>query len=109
MGDYGSSGNVFEKGREEMHDINITCCDFPAGDANNYYIGSLNGVMYKNAMHNTTEKMTMFDEHNGPVSSLSINNPLSETQALSGMILTSSFDWTVKLWAPNSTQSLRTF
>ena len=38
--------------REELHDVNITACRFPTADANNYYIGSLNGVMYKNALHN---------------------------------------------------------
>ena len=38
--------------REELHDVNITACRFPTADANNYYIGSLNGVMFKNALHN---------------------------------------------------------
>ena len=48
--------------KEEVHDINITCCRFPLGDANNYYIGSLNGVLYKNALHNKgNEKISMLD------------------------------------------------
>jgi len=38
--------------KEELHDVNISCCKFPTADANNYFIGSLNGVMYKNALHN---------------------------------------------------------
>ena len=94
-----------------MHDVNVTCCQFPLGDANKYYVGSLNGAMYKNAMHNNNaERITMYDEHDGPISSISINNPSSEYQALSGLVLTSSFDWTVKLWSPNSTkESMRTF
>lgn len=52
--------------------------------------------------------MTMFDEHNGPISGLSINPP-SEFDALNNLILTSSYDWTVKLWHPESKESLRTF
>lgn len=52
--------------------------------------------------------MTLFDEHNGPLSGLSINNP-SEFDALNGLVLTSSFDWTVKLWHPDYKESLRTF
>ena len=95
----------------EMHEVNVTCCQFPLGDANKYYVGSLNGAMYKNAMHNNNaEKINMYDEHDGPISSISINNPSSEYQALSGLVLTSSYDWTVKLWSPNSTkESMRTF
>ena len=42
----------------------------------------------------------MYDEHEGPISAVSVNN--SEHQALSGLVLTSSFDWTVKLWSPNN-------
>jgi dynein intermediate chain len=95
--------------KEEVHDINITCCEFPQADANNYYIGSLNGVLYKNALHNKgTDKITMYDEHNGPISGLSVNKP-SEFDALNNLVLTSSFDWTVKLWSPDSKESLRTF
>ena len=52
--------------------------------------------------------MNLFDEHNGPVSGLSVNNP-SEFDSLNGLILTSSYDWTVKLWSPNNKDSLRTF
>ena len=60
--------------------------------------------MYKNTMHNTNteQEVVMYDEHEGPISSISVNNPSSEYQALSGLVLTSSFDWTVKLWSPNS-------
>ena len=81
------------------------------GDANKYYVGSLNGAMYKNAMHNSSvDKITMYDEHEGPISSITINNPSSEHSALSGLILTSSYDWTVKLWSPNDhKESIRTF
>lgn len=66
--------------------------------------------MYRNATHNTSaENISIFDEHDGPISGISINNPSSEYQALSGLILTSSYDWTVKLWSPEGKDSLRTF
>jgi len=52
--------------------------------------------------------MLLFDEHNGPVSGLAINNP-SEFDYLNNLVLTSSYDWTVKLWNPESKDSLRTF
>jgi hypothetical protein len=50
----------------------------------------------------------MLDEHNGPISSVSINYP-SEFELLNNLVLTSSYDWTVKLWHPDSKDSLRTF
>ena len=66
--------------------------------------------MYRNATHNSSaENVTAFDEHDGPISGISINNPSSEHQALSSLVLTSSYDWTVKLWSPESKDSLRTF
>lgn len=71
------SSSVLER-RDEVHDVNVTCCEFPAGDVNKYYVGSLNGAMYKNTMHNTnTEQISMYDEHEGPISSISVNNPSS--------------------------------
>ena len=48
-----NTSSILERtNKEETHDINISCCKFPVGDANNYYIGSLNGVLYKNTLHN---------------------------------------------------------
>lgn len=91
--------------------MNVSCCQFPQGDVNKYYVGSLNGAIYKNVIHNTAvDKIVMYDEHEGPISSVSINNPNSECQALSGLVLSSSFDWTVKLWSANDgKESIRTF
>ena len=43
----------------------------------------------------------MYDDHNGPVSALSINYS-PEYEFLNGLILTASYDWTVKLWNPTN-------
>lgn len=51
----------------------------------------------------------MFDEHNGPISSLAVNYA-PEYDFLDKLILTASFDWTVKLWNPNNNkEAIRTF
>jgi dynein intermediate chain, cytosolic len=104
------TSSILEKTvKDELHDINITCSGFPSGDANNYYLGSLNGVLYKGSLHNKgNEKMALFDEHNGPISGLSVNNQ-SEFDYLNGLVLTSSYDWTVKLWNPENKDAVRTF
>lgn len=47
------ASSILEKTtKDELHDINITCSGFPVGDANNYYLGSLNGVLYRGSLHN---------------------------------------------------------
>jgi dynein intermediate chain, cytosolic len=62
--------------------------------------------MYKNALHNRgTDNIQMFDDHNGPISGLSINHS-PEHDFLNGLVLTSSFDWTVKLWNPSQEEKL---
>ena len=105
-----TTSEILSRNRDEPQSVNVTCCQFPLGDANKYYVGSLNGAMYRNATHNNSaDNITIFDEHDGPISGISINNPSSEYQALSGLILTSSYDWTVKLWSPENKDSLRTF
>ena len=51
----------------------------------------------------------MYDDHNGPISALSINHS-PEHEFLNGLILTASYDWTVKLWNPTyNKQPLRGF
>lgn len=106
-----TSSSALERSRpDEPFAVSVTCCEFPTADPQKYYVGSLNGAMYRNAVHNTSsDKIMIFDEHDGPISGISINNPTSETQAFSSLVLTSSFDWTVKLWSPESSESLRTF
>ena len=57
------SGTIIDKNKDEPHDINITCCEFPVGgDGSKYFIGSLNGVMYQNEIHSKpTDKPVMYD------------------------------------------------
>lgn len=51
----------------------------------------------------------MYEDHNGPISSLSINYS-PEHDFLNGLVLTSSFDWTVKLWNPSKPDNvMKTF
>lgn len=66
--------------------------------------------MYKNALHNrATDNILMYDDHNGPISSLSINHS-PEYEFLNGLVLSSSYDWTAKLWNPAESQEvLKTF
>lgn len=66
--------------------------------------------MYKNGLHNkATENLIMYEDHNGPISALSVNSS-PEYDFLNGLVLTSSFDWTVKLWNPSKPDNvMKTF
>ncbi|EAR83965.3 cytoplasmic dynein intermediate chain (macronuclear) [Tetrahymena thermophila SB210] len=86
-------------------DINVTCMQFPQGDANNFYIGSEDGSFYRTQLHSKTQNnsqsmVAAVHAHDAPISSLSISHDPTGSHQLSGMVLTSSFDWTVKLWNP---------
>lgn len=43
----------------------------------------------------------MFEEHSAPITGLSVNDPQQQASPIfNNLMLSSSFDWTVKLWNP---------
>lgn len=89
-----------QQGSTALTEANVTCLEFPADDANNFFVGCEDGSLYKSKLHlNQNENaLTSFDEHLAPVTGISINN--SSMSNLSNLVLSSSCDWTVKLWNP---------
>ena len=67
-------------------------------------MGSEDGAIYKSKLHaNQNDPITLFDDHQAPITSLSSNN--STSPILSNLLLSSSFDWTVKLWNTRRNES----
>ncbi|EGR27431.1 hypothetical protein IMG5_196130 [Ichthyophthirius multifiliis] len=90
---------------KQKQDINVTCMQFPQGDTNNFYIGAEDGQIYRSQLHqkqnNSSQNIvSQCQAHDAMISSLSISNDPNGVHQLSGLVLTSSFDWTVKLWNP---------
>ncbi|CAD8067036.1 unnamed protein product [Paramecium sonneborni] len=81
-------------------EVNSTCMVFPQGDANNFYVGAEDGCIYKSKLHqNTNENIVIpFEEHLAPVSGISLNSSPQASPIISNLLLSSSFDWTCKLW-----------
>ncbi|CAD8153116.1 unnamed protein product [Paramecium octaurelia] len=81
-------------------EVNATCMVFPQGDANNFYVGAEDGCVYKSKLHqNTNENIVIpFEEHLAPVSGISLNSSPQASPIISNLLLSSSFDWTCKLW-----------
>ncbi|XP_057683678.1 cytoplasmic dynein 1 intermediate chain 1 isoform X3 [Corythoichthys intestinalis] len=79
--------------------VAVTAMAFPTGDVNNYVVGSEEGTVYTASRHGSKAGICeMFEGHQGPVTGISCHNAVG-TVDFSHLFITSSFDWTVKLWS----------
>uniref|UniRef100_A0A674P4X5 Dynein cytoplasmic 1 intermediate chain 1 n=1 Tax=Takifugu rubripes TaxID=31033 RepID=A0A674P4X5_TAKRU len=79
--------------------VAVTCMAFPTGDVNNYVVGSEEGTVYTASRHGSKAGICeMFEGHQGPVTGISCHGAVG-TVDFSHLFITSSFDWTVKLWS----------
>jgi len=71
---------------------------FPKQDVNNFIVGSEEGSVFTACRHGSkTGVLDSFDGHSGPVTGIgthAVNGPID----FSHIMLTSSFDWTIKMW-----------
>ncbi|XP_039976815.1 cytoplasmic dynein 1 intermediate chain 1 isoform X8 [Xiphias gladius] len=79
--------------------VAVTGMAFPTGDVNNYVVGSEEGTVYTASRHGSKAGICeMFEGHQGPVTGISCHSAVG-TVDFSHLFITSSFDWTVKLWS----------
>ncbi|EYC43551.1 hypothetical protein Y032_0490g2388 [Ancylostoma ceylanicum] len=82
--------------------IPCLCMSFPVADMNNFVVGSEDGHAYALSRHGTgqpnAQEHTFFDGHNAPVCGIAFHRATGPVD-LSHLFLTSSSDWTVKLWS----------
>ena len=94
----------------------VTSLSFPSNDVNKFIIGSQECVAYQVCIHffvslflatvlqgqrhgSKPGLAVQFDGHHGPVTAVSCHRATGGQADLSHLFLTSSFDWTVKLWS----------
>eukprot|EP01015_Nassula_variabilis_P035998 TRINITY_DN917_c0_g1_i9.p1 TRINITY_DN917_c0_g1~~TRINITY_DN917_c0_g1_i9.p1 ORF type:complete len:588 (-),score=106.49 TRINITY_DN917_c0_g1_i9:44-1807(-) len=98
--------------QQMTQDINCTSICFPQGDTNNFYAGTEDGVIYLCQIHPQSKNdniIEMYEGHEGPITSLSLHSQLDNAKNLTGLLVSSSFDWTSRLWNPRvSTKSMIT-
>ncbi|CAD6572335.1 MAG: hypothetical protein TREMPRED_000502 [Tremellales sp. Tagirdzhanova-0007] len=86
-------------------DVSITCLDFPDNQTSTFWIGTEEGSIYQaNRYDRASAKAGLvaapddiYRGHAGPVTGLHVH-PSTGSIDLSDLFLTSSVDWTVKLW-----------
>ncbi|XP_035725652.1 cytoplasmic dynein 1 intermediate chain-like isoform X11 [Vespa mandarinia] len=89
--------------------IAATCLAFPHGDVNNFVVGSEDGTVYGDCRHGTKAGVVeMFEGHQGPVTGIS-THAVQGGIDFSHLFLTSSIDWTIKLWSLKEMKPLYSF
>ncbi|XP_043596852.1 cytoplasmic dynein 1 intermediate chain-like isoform X31 [Bombus pyrosoma] len=89
--------------------IAATCLAFPHGDVNNFVVGSEEGTVYSACRHGTKAGvLDSYESHQGPVTGIS-THAVQGGIDFSHLFLTSSIDWTIKLWSLKESKPLYSF
>lgn len=89
--------------------VSVTSMSFLSGDVNNFVVGSEDGAVYTGHRHGSKAGIVeQFEGHSGPVTGVSYNCVPGQID-FSHLFLTSSFDWTLKLWSSKNPKMLYSF
>ncbi|XP_056097542.1 dynein, cytoplasmic 1, intermediate chain 2a isoform X2 [Rhinichthys klamathensis goyatoka] len=89
--------------------VAVTSMSFPLGDVNNFVVGSEDGSIYTACRHGSKAGISeMFEGHHGPITGLDCHTAAGPVD-FSHLFVTSSFDWTVKLWSTKNNKPLYSF
>ncbi|XP_006636574.1 dynein, cytoplasmic 1, intermediate chain 2a isoform X1 [Lepisosteus oculatus] len=89
--------------------VAVTSMSFPLGDVNNFVVGSEEGSVYTACRHGSKAGISeMFEGHQGPITGIHCHTAAGPID-FSHLFVTSSFDWTVKLWTTKNNKPLYSF
>ncbi|XP_041487421.1 cytoplasmic dynein 1 intermediate chain 2 isoform X6 [Chionomys nivalis] len=89
--------------------VAVTSMSFPVGDVNNFVVGSEEGSVYTACRHGSKAGISeMFEGHQGPITGIHCHAAVGAVD-FSHLFVTSSFDWTVKLWTTKNNKPLYAF
>ncbi|KAJ8914979.1 hypothetical protein NQ315_002503 [Exocentrus adspersus] len=105
----GQPQEILDLHRMQSKPVAVTCLDFPHSDVNNFVVGSEEGAAYSACRHGAKAGITdTYDGHQGPVTGISVNGVQGGID-FSHMFLTSSIDWTIKLWSLKDSKPIYSF
>lgn len=88
-----------QQGKQNNKHVAATSLAFPTGDVNNFVVGSEEGTVYTACRHGSRAGvLDTFEGHGAPVTGVSAH-PGQGSLDFGHLFLTSSIDWTVKLWS----------
>ncbi|XP_032222152.2 cytoplasmic dynein 1 intermediate chain 2 [Nematostella vectensis] len=94
---------------KQSKSVAVTCMSFLAGDVNNFVVGSEEGTVYTACRHGSKAGISdVFEGHYGPVTGIDTHSASGPID-FSHLFLTSSFDWTLKLWSHKSPRPYYSF
>ncbi|XP_051567344.1 cytoplasmic dynein 1 intermediate chain 2-like isoform X2 [Myxocyprinus asiaticus] len=94
---------------KQSKSVAVTSMSFPLGDVNNFVVGSEDGSVYTACRHGSKAGISeMFEGHHGPITGLDCHMAVGPVD-FSHLFVTSSFDWTVKLWSTKNNKPLYSF
>ncbi|XP_009300387.2 dynein, cytoplasmic 1, intermediate chain 2a-like isoform X3 [Danio rerio] len=94
---------------KQSKSVAVTSMSFPLGDVNNFVVGSEDGSVYTACRHGSKAGISeMFEGHHGPITGLDCHTAAGPVD-FSHLFVTSSFDWTVKLWGTKNNKPLYSF
>uniref|UniRef100_A0A1I8P9S0 Uncharacterized protein n=1 Tax=Stomoxys calcitrans TaxID=35570 RepID=A0A1I8P9S0_STOCA len=101
--------DTLELQQSQKKPIAITCMAFPANEINSLVMGSEDGYVYSASRHGLRSGVNeTFEKHIGPVTGISTHYNQSSPD-FGHLFLTSSIDWTIKLWSLKDTKPLYSF
>ncbi|GMT11580.1 hypothetical protein PFISCL1PPCAC_2877 [Pristionchus fissidentatus] len=78
--------------------VAVLCMAFPPNDVNSLVVAGEDGGAYFISRHGSSSAEKMFEGHSAPVSGASFHPSIGPID-FSHIFLTSSMDWTIKLWS----------
>ncbi|XP_034118941.1 cytoplasmic dynein 1 intermediate chain isoform X20 [Drosophila sulfurigaster albostrigata] len=101
--------DTLELQQRQSKAIAITSMAFPANEINSLVMGSEDGYVYSASRHGLRSGVNeVFERHLGPITGISTHYNQSSPD-FGHLFLTSSIDWTIKLWSLKDTRPLYSF
>ncbi|XP_058063759.1 cytoplasmic dynein 1 intermediate chain-like isoform X6 [Anopheles bellator] len=101
--------DVLELQHRQSKAISVTCMAFPHNEVNNFVLGSEDGYVYSAIRHGNRSGIgETYEKHLGPVTGISAHHNQSSPD-FGHLFLTSSIDWTIKLWSLKDNRPLYSF
>ncbi|XP_017756713.1 PREDICTED: cytoplasmic dynein 1 intermediate chain-like isoform X19 [Eufriesea mexicana] len=100
---------ILELHSKQAKPIAATCLAFPPGEVNNFAVGSEDGNVYSACRHGAKAGvLETYEGHQGPITGICAHGVQGGID-FSHLFLTSSIDWTIKLWSLKENKCLYSF